>query len=890
MKKIINYIFILLALFSIVSCSDESIDDDYNSDYNYDYGYNDNGNNTNSSASIVDCEYVWSSYGEYPLVWNSGVKSQRTTATVVIDCSAEKRSWGDDFANILAFCIYDGFWDVKYTGATDLTLGSSSKVYFNDVSDCWIEIEEGNSYKITVDASNCTVTVTKVNTNNSEDDDYSVSSSSIVDCESIWSSYGEYPLVWDSSVKFQRKIATAVIDCSSNERYWGDEYENILAFCIYDGSSWAIKYTGATDITLGTPSKVYFNNMKDNWIEIEEGNSYKITVDAVNCTVKVEKTAEISTPVETIKYCTLALYSNDGHNNNEQYTLTENTTCTLPKDIFTRTGYSLSGWATSRTGSKVYSNGANVKVSENSTLYAVWTPVAQDGDDWEYVGDMPYGMSTHNVVVKDGMFVITVEDIVLTSKNGIDWSEDIFYDGDYRSVSHSIHNLNGRLYNVGGLRVTGDEYDEVTNLVSYSDNGTDFTRYTSVTGLTGGIYYHAGVTFNNALWVFGGETEEESWDLIVNNNVWKSTNGYTWTKQSVTGLKPRAGHKAVVYNNKIYITGGFMDGGQDEYNDVLVSTNGTTWQTLTSNAPWAARNDHSLVANADGMWLIGGNDGEFLNDVWFSSDGTNWELVDANPPFEERAGHACAIKDGYLYVFGGCNTDWDNPNNLSDVWRKYIGIPEPELPSEYVLKISNDSIYPINTIYIKESSTSSWGANKISSSLSVGSSLEFVLKPTTYDIKVYDTKGRYRTICNISLNDDYTQKITNSSWIEPVVVVPKYSYTIKNNYSYELSEVYYRVSGSSSWILAASNIASGNSKTLGLLESGKNYELKFISQKKLTTSTSGSTNKHNRNRPATLAKPNRIVFTKVYYYENNKLDSNRTIIVSSSSSWSTTNK
>ena len=39
---------------------------------------------------------------------------------------------------------------------------------------------------------------------------------------------------------------------------------------------------------------------------------------------------------------------------------------------FTRTGYSFSGWATSASGSKVYSNGQTITPTGNMTLYAVW--------------------------------------------------------------------------------------------------------------------------------------------------------------------------------------------------------------------------------------------------------------------------------------------------------------------------------------------------------------------------------------------------------------------------------------------------------------------------------------------------------------------------------------
>ena len=45
----------------------------------------------------------------------------------------------------------------------------------------------------------------------------------------------------------------------------------------------------------------------------------------------------------------------------------------LPYNVFTRKGFRFAGWATSANGAKVYSDGQNISVASNMTLYAVWT-------------------------------------------------------------------------------------------------------------------------------------------------------------------------------------------------------------------------------------------------------------------------------------------------------------------------------------------------------------------------------------------------------------------------------------------------------------------------------------------------------------------------------------
>ncbi|MQW39198.1 hypothetical protein GHI93_04490 [Lactococcus hircilactis] len=91
-----------------------------------------------------------------------------------------------------------------------------------------------------------------------------------------------------------------------------------------------------------------------------------------------------STPTPSLQFlytanATQSTYSVTFNNNGGTGTMSSVTTDTtgavsLPKNSFTRSGYSFSGWATSTTGSIVYADGASVTgLSSNTTLYAVWT-------------------------------------------------------------------------------------------------------------------------------------------------------------------------------------------------------------------------------------------------------------------------------------------------------------------------------------------------------------------------------------------------------------------------------------------------------------------------------------------------------------------------------------
>ena len=72
-------------------------------------------------------------------------------------------------------------------------------------------------------------------------------------------------------------------------------------------------------------------------------------------------------PVVTFK-------ANGGTGSDYTQRVTYNTNTALTSNTFSKTGYDFAGWATSADGSVVYANGANVKLTAHTTLFAKWTP------------------------------------------------------------------------------------------------------------------------------------------------------------------------------------------------------------------------------------------------------------------------------------------------------------------------------------------------------------------------------------------------------------------------------------------------------------------------------------------------------------------------------------
>jgi len=191
--------------------------------------------------------------------------------------------------------------------------------------------------------------------------------------------------------------------------------------------------------------------------------------------------------------------------------------------------------------------------------------------------------------------------------------------------------------------------------------------------------FHSLVVFHDTMWLIGGDNEVTPPPILF-GDVWKSGDGVNWTcAQDSAPWIARAGHTSVVYNDKMWVMGGFsITGGNGVYlNDVWSSYDGVNWTCDTSSAAWGIRVVHTSVVHNNEMWVMGGyyysaTNAIFLNDVWHSADGVNWYCATDSAPWEPRPSHESVVFQGKMWVLGGLlNFYWWSAN---DVWSSTDGI------------------------------------------------------------------------------------------------------------------------------------------------------------------------------------------------------------------------
>lgn len=189
---------------------------------------------------------------------------------------------------------------------------------------------------------------------------------------------------------------------------------------------------------------------------------------------------------------------------------------------------------------------------------------------------------------------------------------------------------------------------------------------------------HSIVAFKDKLWIIGGL------DLEYRNDVWISSNGENWRKIATDIIDtrnlfpPRYLHSTIVFDNKLWVIGGYGEGGRRS--DVWFSEDGVSWTEATPNGEFSPRTGHTTVVFQDRLWLIGGFDENFetLNDVWSSSDGVSWKKETITANFPHRSRHASVVFADKIWVIGGFDQDHDY---RTDVWSSTDGLDWKEVTS-----------------------------------------------------------------------------------------------------------------------------------------------------------------------------------------------------------------
>jgi hypothetical protein len=171
------------------------------------------------------------------------------------------------------------------------------------------------------------------------------------------------------------------------------------------------------------------------------------------------------------------------------------------------------------------------------------------------------------------------------------------------------------------------------------------------------------VVFNDKLWMMGGWFQSFE---APPRDVWSSADGKEWKLvQKEAPWKHSDLPMALAFKDRMWLMGGWYNGrlpGHSASSEVWSSTDGVEWKQDTSAAGWSPRIAAAAVVFQDKMWILGGTENYYFgdekslkNDVWYSADGNEWKQATADAGWAPRAYHQAAALNGKIYVFGGGN-------------------------------------------------------------------------------------------------------------------------------------------------------------------------------------------------------------------------------------------
>jgi len=189
------------------------------------------------------------------------------------------------------------------------------------------------------------------------------------------------------------------------------------------------------------------------------------------------------------------------------------------------------------------------------------------------------------------------------------------------------------------------------------------------------------LVYRNRLWLFGGWMNSFE---APPRDVWSSRDGKTWTQ--VTDKAPWIHSDlsmSLTFRDRMWFMGGWYNGrlpGHSASNQVWSSTDGRAWTQATGSAGWTPRLAAALVEFKGRMWILGGTGNYYFgdsrslrNDVWSSADGKTWTLATDNAGWAPRAYHQAAVLGNRMFVFGGGNYVPEY-KAFNDVWSSTDGI------------------------------------------------------------------------------------------------------------------------------------------------------------------------------------------------------------------------
>lgn len=187
--------------------------------------------------------------------------------------------------------------------------------------------------------------------------------------------------------------------------------------------------------------------------------------------------------------------------------------------------------------------------------------------------------------------------------------------------------------------------------------------------------------FQDRMWIGGGWFNSME---APPRDVWSSKDGKSWNRSESDAPWIHSDlAMSLTFAGKMWLMGGWFNGrlpGHEASREVWSSGDGEHWIPVTKEAPWKARCAGAVVGHKGRMWLLGGiedyyfgNPGSLRNDVWSSEDGREWKEECAEAPWAARAYHQAVVHRGRIFILGGGNYV---PIHVArnDVWSSEDGV------------------------------------------------------------------------------------------------------------------------------------------------------------------------------------------------------------------------
>ncbi len=272
---------------------------------------------------------------------------------------------------------------------------------------------------------------------------------------------------------------------------------------------------------------------------------------------------------------------------------------------------------------------------------------------------------------------------IWSSTDGVIWTQEVSTVPWFERSHHCTVVFNGRLWILGGINASSapgydPAYPQYRHDVWSSPDGVNWTLET-IAPWTGRSSF-AAVVYNGRIWVMGGFSQISAVKYSL-NDVWSSPDGVNWTQEvAAAAWSHRMTHRAVVFDNKMWVMGGGGLATGFLPSDVWSSVDGVNWAQETASAAWPGRTYPTLEVYRGRMWLACGYDDvqhHYFKDAWSSSDGINWTTEAPSGSLPARSGHASVVFKNRLWVFGGASP----VARYNDVWSHGLYIqanPAPE--------------------------------------------------------------------------------------------------------------------------------------------------------------------------------------------------------------------